>query len=769
LKAGLRKLFVRIAKAVGPQPTFRICEFGAADSSAPDGFRRFTVYNEQRIDDLRKRYNNEDVYISIFTYESEDFEKCRLFGPFYLDLDSESNPEDALSETKLVVEVLKKLGLPDEYIRVYFSGCKGFHLEVPFEAFGSEPHKELNKIWRIFTQMIDNYLKENRGVGLRCVDWKIYDRRRLWRLPNSINSKTGRYKIPLTVAELNSLSLEEIEELAKTPREIPNQPHITPLPNLQALFQDLIKRVESEPLKLPLTFKREFDKAPYRGPDPPCIQFLLNQSLKEGELGGRNNIALILFSYFFNFKMLERDEAIERVAEWNNKNLEPLPRKELENVIKSSANHSYVFGCQTLERYYCDRWSCPLIPKDLKPFTSDEVEEAEELARDPRLLEKFVEVTNRWIVRDEVIRRLCLRAYASAYTDDPINLALLGRDSIGKSYNAIIVSKLLPERDVWFLGGLSPTALANDYGNWDKCYRIDLNHKILLFLEPPVKETIERLKPILSHDRSEITFKVTQKTKKGQLRTVTTQVRGWPVVVICAAKTGYVSEFSTRWLTATPEISTLKTKDALRKLAEIAEQPELFEEDKDVRVWRAFFTLLAKKAPIKVKIPYATILAENFNIRGPETMRIFKLFLRLIKANATLHIYQRQVEENGYVLANSEDFTQVLEDFKLIASPTFLGVSGDALNLYSNLRGKTDLRYEDIAAVAREVFGSEVPESTLRDLYIKRLVEVGLLKERTDPLDKRRVVFDAPERSIQISIFNDEKEVVELVKAKAEK
>jgi hypothetical protein len=767
LREKIRKLLVRIAKAAETQSVFRIRQFGAVDPSTPDGFRRYTIYNSQRVEELRAKYGNEDVYLSVFAYESEDFENCRLLGPYYLDLDSEADPAAALKEARLAVEVLKKLGLPDDYIRVYFSGCKGFHIEVPPEAFGCESHKDLDKIWRTLTQMIVEHLKEQ-GVELRCVDWRIYDRRRLWRLPNSVNSKTGLYKIPLTVQEINTLTLDDILKIAEKPRDLPTNPNITPLPNLQALFQDLVKRVESQPLKIPLTFKREVDREPYRGPDPPCIQFLLTQKLREGELGGRNNAALILFSYFFNFKMLDREEALEKVLEWNAKNIKPLPQKELENVIKSSANHGYVFGCQTLERYYCNRWECPLIPRELKPFTSDVVEKARQLAKDPKLLDKFIEVTNRWVVRDEVIRRLCLRAYVSAFTDDPINLALLGRDSIGKTYNAVVVSKLLPEQHVWCLGGLSPTALANDYGVWDsdnRCFIVDLNQKILIFLEPPPKETLDRLKPILSHDRTEVTYKVTQKTKGGQLRTVTTHLRGWPVVVICAAKTGYVSEYSTRWLTATPEISVTKTKDALRKLAEITANPKFFERVEEVQIWRAFFALIAKRAVIKVRVPYAPILAEHFSIRGPETMRVFKLFLRLIKANAALHVAQRRVDEDGYLLADYEDFTQVLEDFKLIAAPTFLGVSGDALNLYSNLQGRSDLRFEDIEAAARDVFGSDVPESNLRDLYIKRLVEAGLLKERTDPLDKRRIIYDAADKPVYITVFDDEEAVKEEVRA----
>lgn len=48
-------------------------------------------------------------------------------------------------------------------------------------------------------------------------------------------------------------------------------------------------------------------------------------------------------------------------------------------------------------------------------------------------------------------------------------------------------------------------------------YIIDLRNKILVFLEAPHFETYNILRPILSHDASEISYKVTDKTATGSL------------------------------------------------------------------------------------------------------------------------------------------------------------------------------------------------------------------------------------------------------------
>ncbi len=757
-----RRAIIRIATQYVPTESrerFRIREFGAADTSSSDGFRRFIVYSDQRVEELRQRYNNEDVYVSVFMYSTEDFENALLSGDYYVDVDSKSDPNLALEGARMVVEALRNLGIQDDQIKVWWSGAKGFHIEVAGQLFGATPHRHLNRVWRTLTQMIDQHLFEKYGNRVSVIDWQIYDRRRLWRVPNSVNSKTGLYKIPLKVTELFSLSVDEIRELAKQLRNLPEPPMPKPQDNLVTLFRTLVERIEAEPLRFAATLERKLEREPYVGEDPPSIKYLLKLRMKEGQ--GRNNVAIILYSYYSNFKGLPSQEARRIVEDWNANNLEPLSEKELTTLIKSSAEHGYVYGCSTLEQYYCNRWECPLFPAGPGSLPPDLTQKAKQLQRDPDLLQRFNEVTDRWVVRDYAIRRLCLRAYASAFSDDPINLSLLGRDSIGKTYVAIAVAKLLPPQYAWFLGALSPTGLVNDYGTWDsvtRSFTVDMNQKIMLFLEPPAKETLDRLKPILSHDKTEITFKITQKTKGGQLRTVTTHVKGWPVVLMCAAKTGYASEYSTRWLTSTPEISTQKTRDAMIKAAEIAENPEFFKGDQDVQLWRACLTLLAQLAPIKVKIPYAKILAEHFIARGPETMRIFKLFMRLIKANAILHVAQRQTDQEGYVLASAEDLWQVLEDFRTIAAPSFLGISGDALMLGEALAGKEGLRFEDIARKASEIFGSEIAEATLRDLYIKRLVEVGLLREYEDPTDRRRKLYDPMPRLRfpDVRVFDDE-------------
>jgi hypothetical protein len=160
------------------------------------------------IEKFRNDYQNTDVYQSALNYGNEQIREGKQSGPLYFDLDGEYAQADLIALTNF----FEQQNCPRESLRIFYSGSKGFHLEVPFSALGIEPVEKLNKVYEIIAKEIKDVLH------LPSLDTGIYDAVRLWRLPNSINSKSGLYKIPLTIDEIK-LSLEQIKELAKTPRQ----------------------------------------------------------------------------------------------------------------------------------------------------------------------------------------------------------------------------------------------------------------------------------------------------------------------------------------------------------------------------------------------------------------------------------------------------------------------------------------------------------------------------------------------------------------------
>jgi len=239
--------------------------------------------------------------------------------------------------------------------------------------------------------------------------------------------------------------------------------------------------------------------------------------------------------------------------------------------------------------------------------------------------------------RDEITKNMIFLAGLSAYTKNPINVFMRGPSSIGKSYNTTQVLKYFPQEDVWMLGALSPTALVHGYGDlfdrndnkidladkptkqkvkeellelyrdvkdkkvdkdrvnaefeeakkeWterlkDARYVVDLREKILVFLEPPHIETYNKLRPILSHDKEEISYRFTDKEAQGKLRTAHVVIRGWPATIFCSTEERYIEDLATRGFTITPEMGPEKYQAGIQVVGEKKALPWKFHEDFD--------------------------------------------------------------------------------------------------------------------------------------------------------------------------------------------
>ena len=663
------------------------------------------------------------------------------------DLDFEDpSPEIVKPAVHAVIEKIKAHQLDPRAVLVEFSGRRGYH------------------VWLFFDPPVSAALAYfiGRAIAREAnVECEVFPKQ------SQLLSKYGNLvKLPLGKhRESGKESQLVTPDLAPAPKGLLGavRPEFI-------MLTDEYRRIISQQLRPWMEVTAgNLDAEAYTGEDPPCVASLL---IEGRSVGSRRPIMHRLGSYLLNFRAMRKDpeqtaDVRQRLEAWNAKNMPQLTPSEFEAQWKSlTVSPEYNYGCH--DEWFarqCRVLECPLMRQKISilfgDFTPEEIAAGEKLARSDVLTE-FVAFTNPFVARDEELRRNMLRAYASAQTEHPINQAAFGRDSIGKTWVAVHTARPLDEsgKHIWYLGGLSPTSLVHDFGQFDKTRGakvVDLRGMTLLFLEPPHPDTWARLRPILSHDKDEISFKITDRTKSGKLRTTHCIIRGWPAVVQCAAVSGYkAGEYSSRFLTATPEISPTKTRLGSEKTARRYEKPWEYRYDTpEARAWAAFYDMLVRMRPIKVAIPYATTLQKHLVIRGPETMRVWALFLSLITANAALYCRQRKVEEHGYVVATVEDFEAVHRDFAPIATLTFLGLSSDTLEVHKQLAGRDNLTFEDIASSARVAFGADTSEGTIRDLYVKRLVDVGLLREKQDPLDRRRKLYDSVGEPPNIALFDD--------------
>ena len=217
------------------------------------------------------------------TKESQEEHEC----PFYLDID---NPDLGLSQRdarKFVDYILSSFG--DIPIRVWFSGSKGFHILIPQRCFGAIGHNKLTYHWRYLAEYFAKTL------DLHTIDKGVYTIPRLWRIENTVNRKSGLYKISLSLYELAHLSIDEIKELATSQRTFIDEPESNELPNsdLSRLYSQTKEQYErskqiavGEVLK-PVELNKEL---------PPCMSFIFQNGgiLK---LGYRNRTNVVLAGY----------------------------------------------------------------------------------------------------------------------------------------------------------------------------------------------------------------------------------------------------------------------------------------------------------------------------------------------------------------------------------------------------------------------------------------------------------------------------------------
>ena len=158
-------------------------------------------------------HKNEKGKPTVKGYKDEVWAK-ELIIDFDIEEENQQEDLDNLLEDlrKLLRTIESKYELDLKHIRINFSGRKGFHIRIPAILFGGfTPSENLpSQLKSIALELVE---------GMR-IDTSIYSHIFYIRYVNSKNSKSGLCAIPLTAQEVFNLSIDQIKELAKNPREI---------------------------------------------------------------------------------------------------------------------------------------------------------------------------------------------------------------------------------------------------------------------------------------------------------------------------------------------------------------------------------------------------------------------------------------------------------------------------------------------------------------------------------------------------------------------
>jgi hypothetical protein len=290
---------------------------------------------------------------------------------------------------------------------------------------------------------------------------------------------------------------------------------------------------------------------------------------------------------------------------------------------------------------------------------------------------------------------------------------------------------------------------------------VDLQGKILVFLEAPNIETFNKLRPVLSHDVWEISYKFTD-TSQRALRTTHVILRGWPATIFCSTSESFVQDLATRSFTFTPETTEAKFRDANKLTGSKAAFPWKFEKDLDAVLLEGYITYFkSHMKELQVVVPYAETFGSMFPAKFPRSMRDFKHVLSLIEVSASFYLAQRPVlvrklrfetegkegfreEEHRYVMAVKEDYDNTMTLWKEVRETTETSAGSHHLKFFHEVvepEAKSHLdnmfTVKDLTDAWNAKFSDRKSSDIIRN-YVDFLCLIGYMSKEPDPSDKRQ-------------------------------
>ena len=294
-----------------------------------DVFRRNIMTTVSKKEDTIKLYNFTDTYSTIYKYDNKNQDIANIIAPLYIDLDIDNLEKDYEKLKRDVLLLCRKLKtlfyLDESNIQIFFSGSKGFHILVPHTVFGIEPCRDLNDKYKMIALELKSY------TITKSVDTRIYDTKRLFREPNTINSKTGLYKVQMTLNQVRNFTYEQLIERASEPQFI-EQPNTEYNEKADMAFNKLINDIRERQKK---TINHKVARKMLENREIlPCVKYIIQNGAQKG---GRNNTAMALASALFQRQPEDINGIKDVMYAWNNNKLdEPLPDSELEATIMSA-------------------------------------------------------------------------------------------------------------------------------------------------------------------------------------------------------------------------------------------------------------------------------------------------------------------------------------------------------------------------------------------------------------------------------------------------
>lgn len=232
----------------------------------------------------------------------EDKLALKYLGPLYVDFDSQDISRSIADMQSFVKALRTRFHLDLECYRVFATGSKGFHIEIPMENFMPKvPKVGITHLPLIYKRVILDLAEDT-------IDWRVYSigMGRMWRQPN-VTRPNGKHKVVLSEAQIDNLTPELVDEITASPV------HLEPLGALEmnlelaVLFDKHHQEVHD---KLRNAKKRKpIDPNAFKTPMPSIELMMMGEGVRP--TAGFNQIAMQLAIYARTVGMSE-DMLVEK-------------------------------------------------------------------------------------------------------------------------------------------------------------------------------------------------------------------------------------------------------------------------------------------------------------------------------------------------------------------------------------------------------------------------------------------------------------------------
>lgn len=373
---------------------------------------------------------------------------------------------------------------------------------------------------------------------------------------------------------------------------------------------------------------------------------------------------------------------------------------------------------------------------------------------------QLLEVLGQTVKQDNTNKLIVFLCQLLTYTEsDQFNLSFNTPSSSGKSYLALEIASLFPKEDIIDLGYASPASFFHTHSFYDKekkGYIINLERKILIFLDMPHPQLLERLRPVFSHDQKEIHIKITDKQKFG-IKTKDIYIIGHPSVLFCSASFQFDEQELTRFILLSPETTQEKLRAAITEVVKretdiIAYYRNLLADTKRTELKeriRAIKEAHIKQINLHDPNKLMSLFYERNKILKPRHTRDIKRIACFAKAFALLNLWYRNYQPyNGTIITTDEDYQEAFAIWDQVSMAQDLGLPPYLLNLYKEViipmyeaKGRVGITRQEILNKHFEVYGRHLQDFKLRKEYLPMLETSGLVSQEQDEFDKRRLLI----------------------------